>query len=67
MNSPSLSAVVLLFCSSEEEVDLVESWVEDVAGKLFQVVVEGVGVKQFKDRSRQEKEGGAKWEAKDIR
>ena len=67
MNSPSLSTVVLLFCFSEEEVDLVESWVEDVAGKLFQVAVEGVGVKQFKDRSRQEKEGGAKWEAKDIR
>ena len=36
--------VVLLFCSSEGEIDLVESWVEDVDGELFQVVVEGVGV-----------------------
>ena len=44
-----------------------ESWVEDDAGELFQVMVEGVGVKQFKDQSRQEGEGSVKWEAKDIR
>ena len=44
LNSPSLSAIVLLFCLSEEEVDLVESWVKDVDRELFQVVVEGVGV-----------------------
>ena len=43
LSNPSLSAVVLLFCFSEGEVDLVESWVEDIAGELFQVVVEGVG------------------------
>ena len=40
---------MLLLSSSEGEVDLAESWVEDVAGELFQVTVEGVGVKQFKD------------------
>ena len=44
LNSPSLSVVVLLFCLSEGEVDLMESQIEDVNGKLFQVVVEGVGV-----------------------
>ena len=67
LNNPSLSMVMLLFCSSEGEVDLVESWVEDIAGKLFQVAVERVDVKKFKDQSRQEKEGGMKWEAKDVR
>ena len=67
MNSPSLSTVVQLFSSSEGEVDLVESLVEDVAGELFQITVEEVGVKQFKDWSRQEEEGGAKWKAKDVR
>ena len=44
LTNPGLSVVVLLFCSSEGEVDLVESWVEDVDGELFQVTVEGVGV-----------------------
>ena len=58
---------MLLFSSSEGEVDLAESWVEDVAGELFQVTVEGVGVKQFEDWSRQERESGVKWEAKDVR
>ena len=67
MNNPSLSMIVLLFSSSEGEVDLAESWVEDVTGELFQITVEGVGVKQFKDWSRQEEEGGVKWEAKNIR
>ena len=54
LNNPSLSMIVLLFYSGEEEVDLVESWIEDDAGELLQVVVEGVGVKKFKDWSRQE-------------
>ena len=67
MNNPSLSTVVLLLSSSEGEVDLVKSWVEDVAGELLQVAVEGVGVKQLEDWSRQEGEGGVKWEAKDVR
>ena len=44
LNNFSLSAVVLLFCSSEGEVDLTESQVEGVDGELFQVAVEGVGV-----------------------
>ena len=59
--------IVLLFHFSEREVDLVEGWVEDVAGKLLQVVVEGMGVKQLEDQSGQEEEGGAKWKAKDVR
>ena len=67
LNNPSLSVVVLLFCSSEREADLVEGWVEDVVGELLQVAVEGVDVKQFEDWSRQEEEGGVKWETKDIR
>ena len=52
LNDSSLSMVVLLFCSSEGEVDLMEGWVENVARELLQVVVEGVGVKQLKDQSR---------------
>ena len=66
LKNPSLSMVVLLFCSSEGEVDLVESQVEDVNGELFQVVIEGVGVQQFKDWSRQEGESSAKWQAKGV-
>ena len=66
-NNPSLSAVVLLFSSSEGEVDLVECGIEDVNWELLQVVIEGVGVQQFEDRSRQEGEGSVKWEAKDVR
>ena len=42
LNNPSLPMIVLLFCSSEGEVDLVESQVEDVNGELLQVVVEEV-------------------------
>ena len=45
LNNSSLSTVVLLLSSSEGEVDLAESWVEDVAGELLQVAVEGVDVK----------------------
>ena len=66
-NNLSLSMVVLLFSSSEGEVDLAECGIEDVDWELLQVMVEGVGVQQFEDRSRQEGEGSAKWEAKDVR
>ena len=66
-NNLSLSVVVLLFGSSEGEVDLAECGIEDVDRELLQVMVEGVGVQQFEDRSRQEGEGSVKWEAKDIR
>ena len=44
-----------------------ECWIEDIDQELLQVAVEGVGVQQFKDRSRQEGEGSVKWEAKDVR
>ena len=67
MNNTSLSTVVLLFCLSEEEIDLVEGGVEDVTRELLQVTIEGVDVKQLEDWSRQEGEGSAKWEAKDVR
>ena len=67
LNDPSLASVVVLLCSGKEEIDLMESWVKDVTWELLQVAVEGVGVKQFEDRSRQEEEGGVKWEAKGIR
>ena len=66
-NNPSLSTVVLLFGLSEGEVDLAERGIEDVDQELLQVMVEGVSVQQFEDRSRQEGEGSAKWEAKDVR
>ena len=66
-NNPSLSVVVLLFGLSEGEVDLAERGIEDVDQELLQVMVEGVSVQQFEDRSRQEGEGSAKWEAKDVR
>ena len=67
LNNPSLSMVVLLFCLSKGEIDLMEGRVEDVTRELLQVMVEGVGVKQLKDWSRQEGEDSAKWEAKDVR
>ena len=54
LNDSGVSMVVLLFCSGEGEVDLEEGWVEDVARKLLQVAVEGVGMKQLEDWSRQE-------------
>ena len=59
--------IVLLLSSGEGEVDLSEGWVKDFTWELLQVAVEGMGVEQFKDRSRQEGEGGAKWESKYIR
>ena len=62
-----MSMVVLLLGSGEGEIDLVECGIEDVDRKLLQVAVEGVGVQQLKDWSRQEEEGSAKWEAKDVR
>ena len=54
LNDSGLSVVVLLLCSSEGEVDLVEGWIEDIARELLQVAVEGVGVKQLEDQSGQE-------------
>ena len=45
--------VMLLFYSSEGEIDLVEGWVEDGTRKLLQVAVEGVGVKKLEDWSGQ--------------
>ena len=44
-----------------------EGWVEDITRELLQVMIEGVGVKQLGDQSRQEGEGSAKWEAKNVR
>ena len=58
---------MLLLGSGEGEVDLSEGWVEDFAWELLQVAVEGMGVEQFKDGSRQEREGGAQWESKYVR
>ena len=58
---------MLLLCSSEGLVDLSKGWVKDFARELLQEAVEGMGVEEFKDWSRQEGEGGAKWEAKCIR
>ena len=46
--------IVLLFCSSEIEIDLAEGWVENITRELLQAVVEGVGVKQLEDWSKQE-------------
>ena len=40
-NNPSLSVVVLLFGSSEGEIDLAECGIEDVDWELLQVTVEG--------------------------
>ena len=39
-----LSTVVLLFCLSEDLVDLSEGWVKDYAWELLQEAVEGMGV-----------------------
>ena len=47
-----LSAVMLLFCLGEGEVDLAEGWVEDFAWEFLQEVVEGMGMEQFEDGSR---------------
>ena len=58
---------MLLLSSGEGEVDLSEGWEKDFAWELLQVAVEGMGVEQFKDRSRQEGEGGAKQESKYVR
>ena len=55
---------MLLLSSGEGEVDLSEGWVKDFAWELLQVAVKGIGVEQFKDRSRQEGEDGAKRESK---
>ena len=62
-----LSVIVLLLGSGEGEVDLLEGWVKDFAWEFLQVVVEGMGVEQFEDGSRQEGEGGVKRESKYIR
>ena len=58
---------MLLFSSGEGEVDLAEGWVKDFTWELLQVLVEGMGVEQFEDRSWQEEEGGAKRESKYVR
>ena len=44
-----------------------ECRIEDVDWELLQVTVEGVGMQQLEDWSRQEEEGSVKWEAKDVR
>ena len=51
---------MILFGLGEGEEDLVEGWIENVTWELLQVAVEGVGVKQFKDGSWEEGEGGVK-------
>ena len=58
---------MLLLSPGEGEVDLSEGGVKDFAWEFLQVAVEGIGVEQFEDRSRQEGEGSAKWESKYIR
>ena len=62
-----LSTIVLLLSPGEGEVDLLEGGVKDFAWEFLQVAVEGIGVEQFEDRSRQEGEGSAKWESKYVR
>ena len=62
-----LSQVFMLFGSGEGEKDLREGRVEGVCGELLQVTVEGVGEEEVKDWSRQQGEGGAKGQAKQIR
>ena len=59
--------IMLLLGSGEGEVDLSEGGVKDFAWEFLQVAVEGIGMEQFKDRSRQEGEGSAKRESKYIR
>ena len=56
-----------LLVSRESAVDLYECGVEDLAGELFQVTLEGMGVEELEDGSHQEGEGGAKREAKAAR
>ena len=63
----SLPTVVLLLSSGKDEIDLSEHWVKDLTRELLQVVVEGVGVEEFKDQSHEEGEGRAKWKAKVVR
>ena len=62
-----LPVVVLLLGSGKGEIDLSERWVKNLTRELLQVVVEGVGVEEFKDWSHEEGEGRAKWEAKVVR
>ena len=47
-------------CLQGQEETGLYSGIEDANLELLQVVVEGVGVQQFEDRSRQEGEGSAK-------
>ena len=58
---------MLLLSSGEGAINLLECREQDLAWELLQVVVEGVGVEQFKDRSNKEGEGCTKWEAKVTR
>ena len=58
---------MLLFGPGEREIDLSESWVEDLARELLQVAVEGVGVEKFEDWSHEEGEGSSKREANVVR
>ena len=51
MMDPHLSAVMLLFCLDEGEVDLTEGWVEDFTWEFLQEAVEGMGVEHFEDGS----------------
>ena len=51
MGDSGLSSIMLLLCSGKGEIDLLESWVKDFAREFLQVVVEGMGVEQFKDGS----------------
>ena len=62
-----LSMIVLLLGSGEGEVDLSEGRIKDFAWELLQVAVEGIGVEQFEDRSRQEGKGSVKRESKYVR
>ena len=48
----NLVQIEMLCGLGEEEEDLEEGGIEDIAWELLQVAVEGVGVKQFKDQSR---------------
>ena len=59
-----LLQVVVLFDLDEGEEDFDEDRVEDICGKLLQVVVEGVGDEEVEDWSRQQREGGVKGQAK---
>ena len=57
----------MLFSSGEREIDLSESWIENLAREFLQVAVEGVGVEKFEDWSHEEGEGGSKREANVVR